>query len=902
MLKEVGAPPFMGREVELRALRERFDSATLGRGGAVFVAGEAGIGKTSLVGAFMSTLKPGETLILAGQCLSDSLTPFLPVMEAFRRAGLARMFTEEGPPKVQGVYCATNAGLLVSHVERKETSLDPSIFASMLGVVEEFVGRSVALATETPSNRKSMSMSYGDYRVLLEHGNSVYVAVIAEGRETEFLIEDLRDVVAEVDRDYAAPLAKWDGDTRAVEGLDGALASRFLAGQYDGVDLAIGHPSVRRSRLFEEVALAMRRLASTKPLILRIEDLHAADPSTLALLHYIARSCADVPVLIIGTYRSEEITGTAASTVHRMKEEGLATVVDLPRLDAAATRALVASFLGSDVPAVLVESLHRETEGNPFFIRETIHLLVTEGHLAKTEAGWSYEPLASHRVPSRVYDAVIGRVERLGELERRTLDYCAVMGEEFEPRIIASAVGFDETWLLEILHQLQTHHRLVMPVDGRFRFDHGMIREILYDALPENLRRSYHSLLARSIEEHYSADLRPLADALALHYSRAGNVKKGVIFLMMAAADAATKYANAEALRYTDQALTLMGDRPTNRTKLEALKRKGEMHKLLGQWDAWGESAQRLLAVAGELHDPEFASIAELSLSAIASRRGEREAALDHAKRAYENAFAGGLGALEVVALVSQGEEHVRLGEHETAEGCFHGALARALALNDATSVAKAYRALGILCESRGRKDDAMSYYEKALSTFEAQGDLRNAAKVCNDIGVCCSLAGDYRKSLDMNMKCIELAKRVGDSWAVGYGKVNAGSSLAQLGDFQRAKALLEEGLETFQRLGEPTMKAAAYRELGILHSMRGDFEAALEDFKVALAMYAKDAKAPYYEAYTLRKLGETYVRKGDLVAAREAFGKSLAIYKRLGLDMETKEVEGQLAGIRPLE
>ena len=149
-----------------------------------------------------------------------------------------------------------------------------------------------------------------------------------------------------------------------------------------------------------------------------------------------------------------------------------------------------------------------------------------------------------------------------------------------------------------------------------------------------------------------------------------------------------------------------------------------------------------------------------------------------------------------------------------------------------------------------------------------------------------------------MNLRCIEFSRRVGDVRARGYASINAGSSLAQLGDLTKASALLEDGLSIFRRLGEAQMVAAANRELGVLRSLEGNYEGAMDAFQVALGIYSNEVKAPYYEAYTLWKLGEVLRRKGNFWSAREALERSLRLYEGLGSQSEMQKVREELTSL----
>ena len=141
-------PDLIGREAELSKLKQSLANAIAGKGSTLFIAGEAGIGKTRLVSELMKDAETKNVQVIQGRCLFESLEPMMPIKSALREAGLFHLISGEAPPLVVSVYLVNNAGLLIAKSERGELTLDPYVFASMLQVVGSFVNRSMELVDQ----------------------------------------------------------------------------------------------------------------------------------------------------------------------------------------------------------------------------------------------------------------------------------------------------------------------------------------------------------------------------------------------------------------------------------------------------------------------------------------------------------------------------------------------------------------------------------------------------------------------------------------------------------------------------------------------------------------------------------------------------------------------------------
>jgi predicted regulator of Ras-like GTPase activity (Roadblock/LC7/MglB family) len=227
-------PQMIGRENELKELHEHMSKASQGSGTTLFISGEAGIGKTRLLEEIKNTAESKGFQIMSGNSLYESLTPYMPFLEALRSGGMESLFAEEAP-RVEAVYLVTNTGLLVKEVLRKETELDPDLFASMLTTVGDFVKDSLSMLSGEEREGMLNSVGYENHRILIEGGKDTNLAVILTGRENEFLINDIRDILVKVQKNHGDVLRQWDGDEESVRGIEDTLLPLVASGKYDGV-------------------------------------------------------------------------------------------------------------------------------------------------------------------------------------------------------------------------------------------------------------------------------------------------------------------------------------------------------------------------------------------------------------------------------------------------------------------------------------------------------------------------------------------------------------------------------------------------------------------------------------------------------------------------------------------
>jgi len=322
-----------------------------------------------------------------------------------------------------------------------------------------------------------------------------------------------------------------------------------------------------RDEGLETISDLLVAISEKQPLLLFIDDLHLADTPSLSLLYYLARHVQNSKILVVGTYRPEEVARTYEGTVHplldtlqRMSREDLFQKIELERLSQVNYSDFISSILGVELDD-LVRLVYEETEGNPFFALETIRLLMQQNVLIKEDAGWRLSKnIEKIEIPPRVYDVVVHRINALRDEDREILDCASVVGEEFSSSVVEKVSGLNRVRLLKSLSNIERKHHLVRSFEGGCRFDHSKIRETLYNEIPPDLRKEYHSMIAGCLEEENKDHLNDVVNELAYHYYQSGNTQKAIPYLLKAGEDAREKWAVFEAARFFSQALEMMRD------------------------------------------------------------------------------------------------------------------------------------------------------------------------------------------------------------------------------------------------------------------------------------------------------------------------------------------------------
>ncbi|HTQ90006.1 MAG TPA: AAA family ATPase [Streptosporangiaceae bacterium] len=282
-------------------------------------------------------------------------------------------------------------------------------------------------------------------------------------------------------------------------------------------------PEAARFRLFDSLAGFLRTAAARRPLLLVLDDLHWADVASLALLRFMSRELdggEGSGPLVVGSYRHTEVDRghpllAAVADVTRGQHRWL-PLGGLGQREVAGFMALVA---GAEPSAELAAEVYRQTDGNPFFVTEVVRLLASQGSWDRLDPAARGATVLGGGLPEGVRAVVAERLSRLSGDCRQILEVAAVVGRDFELRVLQPASGLDAGQLLVLLEEAEAA-RLVGAVPGelsRWRFAHALVREVLYEGLLAARRVRLHGLVADALEAVYAAEPGPHLAELAHH-------------------------------------------------------------------------------------------------------------------------------------------------------------------------------------------------------------------------------------------------------------------------------------------------------------------------------------------------------------------------------------------------
>lgn len=277
-----------------------------------------------------------------------------------------------------------------------------------------------------------------------------------------------------------------------------------------------------RAALFAAVRQFIGDLAATRPLLITFEDVHWADPASLDLLRDVSHHLANWPVLLLITYRSDELTRRHPfyQQLPALVREANGIRLDLKPLDTSELRSLAATRFA--LPAAdetrLVAYLEQHAEGNPFFTAELLRTLREHRLLQESETGWSLAELDRLVLPPLLRQVIDGRVARFGEEKRQPLAIAAIIGQEFPLDLWADVASLSEDEMMTIVDEAIEANLLDAERDGtRVRFVHALTREALYESVSPPRRRIWHLRVAEALVGQHQPD----PDTVAFHFQQA---------------------------------------------------------------------------------------------------------------------------------------------------------------------------------------------------------------------------------------------------------------------------------------------------------------------------------------------------------------------------------------------
>lgn len=656
-------------------------------------------------------------------------------------------------------------------------------------------------------------------------------------------------------------------ETERLLGPRGKLLAAYLPvladlpGQHAHPEPAPLPAEAARMRLYQALTVTFSAMATPSPyasppvprgeevppaLVLVLDDLQWADELTLGWLRFLLESeaLATLPLLIVGTYRTDEVAADARAALRPVLDAPGVHLVDVGKLDAAAIGAMVSDMLAwRPAPTELVRSVAVQSEGNPFFVAEYLRAAVADGLLRRDGSGrWrlAQEAVAARTgsplltLPGSVRELVERRLQGLSLDALEVASAAAVLGRESTISVLsrmrggkpgaasASDVGQRDRVTLTALEELLRRQALEETEPGRIRFVHDQIREIAYARLDAGARRKLHRAAAEALTG------APDLAVLGHHWERAGELDLARENYLAAARSAASRSAHEEAERLYRAGLALAADDTTE--------------AILARCDF----ARDVLVIRGRV--PEAVT--------------ELERARDAAERM------GDLGA-KGRCLVELGRAHLNLANLTLTKQYNEEALAIFQQIDDPAGEAMALRGIAIALDIQGYLEEAGKTYERARDrAARANRPVEELAMISN-LAVLESKRGRYHQAVELHERGILLARQSGDRSSEALNLVNLAIIRRRLGRLTEARGLAEQAVEIFEQIGYLRFEGMALVNLGNILADLGQPHRAREAHEQALALERRvgdrriEAHALLYLATVARRA------EGDLERAQ---------------------------------
>ncbi len=485
-------------------------------------------------------------------------------------------------------------------------------------------------------------------------------------------------------------------------------------------------PEQEKRRLFAVLTHFFTEQAARQPVILIVEDVHWCDDLSLEFLLHLARQCRQLPLLLLATYRNDELHPRLRQWLTQFDRERLAQDFSLTRLSRADIAAMLRAILDIEleVDADLLDTLYIRSEGNPFFVEELLKSLTTSGELVYDDGNWKRAARQSP-VPRSVQEAVQQRTEYLSADAKRLLTLAAVAGRRFNVTLLQEVMHCEEAHLLALLKEVIAAQLVSEEAADQFAFRHALTQQAIYAELLVRERQALHRSIAETLERlSTSSHLREkYLEDLAYHCYQAGMWEEALAYSQEVGEKALKLYAQQAAIDHLTRGV-------------DAARQLSQM------------PPAHLYLARGQAYE---------TLGDFGLARSDYEQALESARTSHQS-------EMEWQSLLSLG--FLWTGrDYEQAGTWFRQALAVAEELNDFTLRAKSLNRLGNWLQNTGRIQEGLQAHQEALRLFEGQQNLQGMAETLGMLGMAYYFTGDPATAVkDFFGRAIELFRTLGDS------------------------------------------------------------------------------------------------------------------------------------------
>ncbi|MGH2494891.1 MAG: helix-turn-helix transcriptional regulator [Ktedonobacteraceae bacterium] len=630
-------------------------------------------------------------------------------------------------------------------------------------------------------------------------------------------------------------------------------------------------PEQEKRRRFEILADFLTLQAVEQPVFLIVEDLHWSDDTSLEFLHYLARRCSAYSLLLLLTYRNDEVRPSLSHFLAQLDRERLAQEVSLARLRREGVEAMLRAIfaLPHTTRFELLDPVYTLTDGNPFFVEEILTSLIASGEIYYANDRWEGKPLGELHIPRSVQDAVQQRTDRLSEPARQILTMAAVAGRRFDFVLLQELTDHDEQHLLLLIKEMIAAQLVVEESAEQFAFRHALTRQAIYADLLVRERKALHRRIADTMERLYTPTLEAHLADLAYHFYEAGAWEKALAYGQWAGEQAERLYAPHTAIEQVTRALDA-AERGSIPPPAPLYRLRGRSYETLG--------------------DFEHARLDYETTLQMAQRSGNRRAEWQ---------------ALCDLGFLWTGRDYTQAGTY------FQPALALARHMDDPLILAHSLNRLGNWhVMNIDQPGEALRYHEEALALFQPAQDQHGIAETYDLLGMTSFIVGDLIQAANFYQQVVVLFQQLDDR----QGLTSSLASLGNLGGIHQSEMMVpatisftdslyfgEQALQIAREIGQRSAEAYALLALGQFLGPRGEYARALELVQTSLAI-SKQIEHRQWMTFGYFVSGVLYFDLFALSEAQQHLEQALALAQEISSRHWVRIVSGFLAPVLLLQ
>nr|HET6900943.1 AAA family ATPase [Ktedonobacteraceae bacterium] len=641
-------------------------------------------------------------------------------------------------------------------------------------------------------------------------------------------------------------------------------------------------PEQEKRRLFSVLTTFFLHLSLQAPVLLVIEDLHWSDDTSLDFLHFLARHCLSQPLLLLVTYRHDEMHPPLRNWLTQLNRERLAHEIQLVPLARNEVDTMLSAIFEDrhtsfDMRRFLhgefLETLYTLTEGNPFFVEETIGSLIAAGGIFYTQGYWHRTSSRKISIPRSVQDAVHQRTAQVSEAARHVLTMAAVAGRHFDFALLQQLTRYDEQQLLLLMKELVSAQLVVEESDDQFAFRHALTRRAIYSQLLTRERRMLHRTIAETMEQQSSITPDLHLEDLAYHFYQAGVWEKAMDYAQRAGAKALQLYSHRAAIDYFTWALEA-ADHLSHSPPPALYRARGLAYETLGEFEQAQHDYSQALDVAGKMNNNEAEWQSAIDLGFLWVGRDYAQAEIWF-RQALVLSQSLDDPALHARSLNRIGNWHLNVEQPHEALRYHREALAIFQRLQDARGIAETLDLLGMTSYLGGDLIGGTTYYQQAIALFDELGNREGLTSSLATLTMCAATyhtdaliaVASLAEVLPDAERAVKVAREIGQRSAESHALFQLGTCLGSQGEYTHALAACQQSLYIAEEIEHRQWQTAAHAMLGGVYSGLLAHRQASDHFEQALLL-AQETHSLFWTRMATGYLASAAIQLHELAQA----------------------------------